>query len=64
MAAHSAQQDKPIALTRPPEPVLVRGDPNVIEVAVRNLVENALRHAPTGSPIELRVVSQFECNSP
>jgi signal transduction histidine kinase len=64
MAAHSAQRDKPIALTRPPEPVLVRGDPNVIEVAVRNLVENALRHAPTGSPIELRVVSQFECNSP
>jgi signal transduction histidine kinase len=33
----------------------VRGDPNVIEIAVRNLVENAIQNAPPGSTIGLRI---------
>ena len=48
-------RNKNIALTPPDTPVLVRGDPNVIEIAVRNLVENAIQHAPPGSTIGLRV---------
>jgi signal transduction histidine kinase len=44
-----------IDLVQPDEPVLVRGDPNIIEVAVRNLVENAIRHAPLGGVVTIGV---------
>jgi signal transduction histidine kinase len=37
--------------------MLVRGDPNVIEVAVQNLVENALQHAPLGTAVTIRVAT-------
>jgi signal transduction histidine kinase len=56
-APRAERNETPIVLTTPPEPVLVRGDPNVIEIAVRNLVENALAHSPAGSTIELRVTA-------
>jgi signal transduction histidine kinase len=55
MTRRAARRDKRIVVTRPPGPVLVRGDPNLIEIAVRNLVENALQHAPAGSRVMLRV---------
>src|SRR5207253_672275 len=44
-----------IELEQPNAPALVRGDPNVIEIAVRNLAENAIRHSPPGSTIGLRI---------
>ncbi|MFG2374898.1 sensor histidine kinase [Streptomyces sp. NPDC048504] len=38
------------------EPVVVRGDPDLLTQAVRNLVENAQRHGgPAGSPVEVTV---------
>lgn len=38
------------------EPVVVRGDPDLLAQAVRNLVENAQRHGgPAGSPVEVSV---------
>jgi two-component system OmpR family sensor kinase len=38
------------------EPVVVRGDPDLLAQAVRNLVENAQRHGgPAGSPVEVTV---------
>lgn len=38
------------------EPVVVRGDPDLLAQAVRNLVENAQRHGgPAGSPVEVGV---------
>ncbi|MFJ8135021.1 sensor histidine kinase [Streptomyces sp. NPDC096013] len=38
------------------EPVVVRGDPDLLAQAVRNLVENAQRHGgPAGSPVEVCV---------
>ncbi|MEW1640492.1 HAMP domain-containing sensor histidine kinase [Streptomyces sp. NPDC091219] len=38
------------------EPVVVRGDPDLLAQAVRNLVENAQRHGgPAGSPVEVAV---------
>jgi signal transduction histidine kinase len=55
LAARAAALDKCIELERPGAPVLVRGDPNVIEIAVRNLAENAIRHSPPGSTIGLRI---------
>ncbi len=55
LATEAAAQDKCIELEQPNAPVLVRGDPNVIEIAVRNLAENAIRHSPPGSTIGLRI---------
>jgi signal transduction histidine kinase len=55
LAPRAAMQDKNIELTPPGTAVLVRGDPNVIEIAVRNLVENAIEHAPPGSTIGLLI---------
>lgn len=40
------------------EHVLVRGDANTLEVALRNLVENALNHTPVGSEVEISVSAQ------
>ncbi len=36
-----------------PNPVVVRGDSDHLRQAVANLVANALRHTPSGTPIEL-----------
>ena len=55
LATRAAAQDKCIELEQPKAPALVRGDPNVIEIAVRNLAENAIRHSPPGSTIGLRI---------
>ena len=38
-----------------PEPVIVAGDAAHLRQAIANLVTNALRHTPAGSPIEVRV---------
>jgi signal transduction histidine kinase len=57
-ARQAERQETPIVLTVPAEPVLARGDPDVIEIAVRNLIENALQHAPPGSEVELRVAPE------
>jgi signal transduction histidine kinase len=55
LAKTAARRNTPIELTAPDVPVLVRGDPNVIEVAVRNLVENALQHSPPGAVVGIAV---------
>jgi signal transduction histidine kinase len=44
-------------VVQPDEPVLVRGDPNVIQVAVQNLVDNALQHAPIGTAVTIKVAT-------
>ena len=55
LRASAARRHKTIELTRPAAPVLVRADPNVIEIAVRNLVENAIDHSAPGSTIGLNI---------
>lgn len=44
-----------LALDAPDAPVLVRGLPGPLAQAVRNLVENALKHAPEGSTVALAI---------
>ena len=57
LTARAARLGVRLDLVQPDEPVLVRGDPNVIQVAVQNLVENALQHAPIGTVVTIRVAT-------
>jgi signal transduction histidine kinase len=55
MAEIAIRQDRSIALAGAAQPVWVRGDSAMIFRAVRNLVENAIKHAPPGTAVELQV---------
>lgn len=43
-----------------PEPVVVEGDADHLRQALGNLMTNALRHTPDGTPIEIRVTREGE----
>jgi signal transduction histidine kinase len=55
MAPLALRQNRSVALTAGPEPVWVRGNAEMIRRAIRNLVENALRHTPPGTTVEVNV---------
>ncbi len=55
MAPLAVDMSKAIALTGAEGPVWVRGHPEALFRAVRNLVENAIRHTPAGGSIEVDV---------
>ncbi len=44
-----------------PQPLRVAGHPLLLELALRNLVENALSHTPPGSQVEVRVDAAARC---
>jgi len=52
-AAHESGHD--ISLSQPDEPVYVKAQPMLLELALRNLIENALRHTPTGTQVLVTV---------
>lgn len=56
MAPLAVELGKTIALTGEPGPVWVRGHAEALFRAVRNLIENALRHTPPGLSIEVEVM--------
>jgi two-component system sensor histidine kinase QseC len=51
--AHELGQD--IALEAPEQPLALPGQSTLLELALRNLVDNALRHNPAGTYVEVRV---------
>ncbi len=51
--AHELGQD--IALEAPEQPLVLPGQSTLLELALRNLVDNALRHNPSGTYVEVRV---------
>lgn len=51
-------QGREICLDAADEPVWVRGNPDMLYRAVRNLVENAIYHTPQGTAVELVVKSE------
>ena len=51
--AHELGQD--IALEAPEQPLALPGQSTLLELALRNLVDNALRHNPVGTYVEVRV---------
>jgi signal transduction histidine kinase len=55
MAPLAVDMGKTIALIGVPDPVWVRGHAEALFRAVRNLIENAIRHTPTGVSIEVEV---------
>jgi signal transduction histidine kinase len=55
MAPLAVETAKTIALTGAEGPVWVRGHPEALFRAVRNLVENAIRHTPAGGSIDVDV---------
>jgi signal transduction histidine kinase len=56
MAPLAVELGKTISLTGEPGPVWVRGHAEALFRAVRNLIENALRHTPAGLSIEVEVL--------
>ena len=44
-----------LSLVQPEEPVEVSAQPMLLELALRNLIENALRHTPAGTQVSLEV---------
>jgi len=50
--AVAADQDRPITLDAP-MPVVISGDADHLRQAIANLVANALRHTPAGTPVEV-----------
>jgi len=57
VAPLAISEGKEICLDAPDEPVWVKGNPDMMYRAVRNLVENAIRHTPRGTVVELLVRS-------
>ena len=57
MAPIAVDSDKTIALTGAEAPVWVHGHAEALFRAVRNLVENAIRHTPAGGTIEVDVAA-------
>jgi signal transduction histidine kinase len=55
LAEIAIRQNRSIAVTGTEGPVTVRGDGAMIFRAVRNLVENAIKHTGAGSVVELQV---------
>jgi signal transduction histidine kinase len=55
MAPLAVDSDKTIALTGAETPVWVHGHAEALFRAVRNLIENAIRHTPAGGAIEVDV---------
>ncbi len=53
MAPLAVEMSKTIALTGDSGPIWVHGQPEALFRAVRNLIENAIRHTPAGTSIEV-----------
>jgi two-component system, OmpR family, sensor kinase len=51
--------DRPLQLDAP-EPVVVQGDEGHLRQAVTNLVANAMRHTPAGTPIEVTALRRAQ----
>ena len=58
IAPMALSRGRRLALTGVTRPVWVQGDSQVLFQAVRNLVENALSHTPSGATVEVKVDAQ------
>jgi signal transduction histidine kinase len=56
------EHGRTLALTGPDEPVYVQGNADAIEDAIRNLVENAVTHSPSGEEVTVAVCADGRVN--
>ena len=57
------ERHQELALDAPPRPVKVQGHATMVELILRNLVDNALRHTP-GTLVEVRVAQTPKAPAP
>jgi signal transduction histidine kinase len=57
LAGQALERGQDIAFDSPDEAVLAWGNSDLLDVAIRNLVENALRHSPSHETISVAVTS-------
>lgn len=55
IAPLALSEQKSIALTGTEQSVFVKGNSEMLRRAIRNLVENAIKHTPVGTAVEIRV---------
>lgn len=58
LAPIAIQEERSIEVLAEGTPVIVRGSPQALEQAIRNLVENAVRYAPPHSMITVRITDE------
>lgn len=58
MAPWIYRQGREVALEAPEPPVVIPGDAEALSGALRNLIENAVHHAPTGTEVLIAVSAQ------
>jgi signal transduction histidine kinase len=56
-AAQDGRPASPIRWTPPPAPVTVRADPDRWQQVLTNLLDNALRHSPPGTPVDVSLAT-------
>jgi two-component system sensor histidine kinase QseC len=54
------ERHQELALDAPSHPVQVQGHATMVELILRNLVDNALRHTPPGTLVEVRVAQSSQ----
>lgn len=62
MAPLAVANSRSLALLGSDEPILVKGNPYAIEDAIRNLLENAIAHAPPHSEVTVEVTDDGSVN--
>ena len=55
LAVLRAAREHELMLSGPDRPVIIRGEAESLGDALRNLIDNALAHAPAGQPVEIVV---------
>ncbi len=56
--AREQNEDNPLEIICPIEPIMIEGDDLRLEQVLQNLIQNAIKYSPPGAPVTLRVERQ------